>query len=318
MSGLNAQDQLEFNNARTRAFLRSILGVISGHRNDLVAWDEVKDKLKLRGMVYRGMQTVPIEKIVGSVGRYNDFDNAFLPTRNALSMRWRKINRAFYDDVSLPPVQLYKVGEVYFVLDGNHRVSVARGHGAAFIDAEVTEAETRVPPTASDLNADSLTILGEYSEFLERTRLDKLRPAQNIRFSIGGAYARLIEHVAVHRYFMGLEQRRDISEDEAVMDWYDNVYCPIVAAVRTDDILSEFPGRTEADLYLWIIDHKHFLHEASGADVSPEEAALDYAENYAPKPETPLKRVQTAVEHLAQSLSERVQPATSAAPPDED
>src|SRR5690349_13321561 len=160
------QDQFDFSTARTRAFMRAMLGVVSGRKNELLAWDAVKDKLRLRGLVARGIQTVPIEKIVGSVGRYRDFDNVFLPTRNTLSSRWRKINRAFYDDVSLPPVKLYKVGDVYFVLDGNHRVSVARGHGAVYIDAEVSEAITRVPPTTQDLNADTLAILGEYFEFL--------------------------------------------------------------------------------------------------------------------------------------------------------
>ena len=153
----------------------------------------------------RGVQTVRIDLIVGSVGRYKDFDNAFLPTKNTLVDRWRKINRAFYDDVSLPPVTLYKVGSVYFVLDGNHRVSVAREHGVVYLDAEVFEASTRVPLTAADVvDADNLEVLGDYAQFLERTHLDQLRPDQHIRFTIGGAYERLIEHIAVHRYFMGL------------------------------------------------------------------------------------------------------------------
>lgn len=300
---VTAQDQLDFSGARTKHFMRAMLGLVSGRKSELMAWDAVKDKLKLRGLVARGVQTVPIDKIVGSVGRYHDFDNAFLPTKNALSQRWRKINRAFYEDVSLPPVKLYKVGDVYFVLDGNHRVSVARGHGASYIDAEVSEAITRVPPTADDINADSLAILGEYAEFLERTQLDKLRPEQNIRFSIGGAYQRLIEHIAVHRYFMGLDLKRDINEDEAVIDWYDNVYMPIVNAVREENILKEFPGRTEADLYLWIIDHKHFLREECGCEISPDQAAADYAEQFAPRP--PLKRVQTAVGQLMHTLASR-------------
>lgn len=307
---LSPQDQLDFSSARTKAFLRSIFGVISGQKRNMLAWDDVKDKLKLGGMVYRGMKTVPIDNIVGSVGRYKDFDNAFLPTNNTLSTRWRKINRAFYDDVSLPPIQLYKVGEVYFVMDGNHRVSVAREHGATYIDAEVTEASSRVVATAEDLNADSLSILGEYTEFLERTHLDKLRPEQVIRFSIGGAYARLIEHIAVHRYFMGIDLQHDISEDDAVIDWYDNVYMPIVRAIRDENILKEFPHRTEADLYLWIIDHKHFLREAYGHDISAEDAASDYAENFAPKP--PLKRVQNAFEALVHTLTDRVQSGAGA------
>jgi hypothetical protein len=300
MSESTPLDQLDFNNARTKAFLRSVWGLVSGQRHDLMAWDEVNDKLKLRGLVSRGVQTVPIDQIVGSVGRYKDFDDAFLPVSNALSQRWRKINRAFYEDISLPPVKLYKVGDVYFVLDGNHRVSVARGHGAKYIDAEVSEALTRVPVTANDIDAGSLEILGEYGEFLERTRLDKLRPEANIRFSIGGAYERLIEHIAVHRYFMGLEQKRAIGEDAAVTDWYDHVYMPIVDAIRAEHILAHFPGRTEADLYLWIIDHLHYLKEACGCDVPAEEAAADYAEMFGSQPA--FRRVQSAVGHLVQAM----------------
>lgn len=299
----NAQDQIDFNRARTRQFLRSVWGVLSGNSRKLMAWDEVRDKLRLRGMLARGIQTVPIDKIVGSVGRYQDFDDAFLPRTGALSARWRKINRAFYDDISLPPVKLYKVGDVYFVLDGNHRISVARERGAAFVDAEVTEAITRVPVTASDIDANSLVILGEYAEFLERTHLDILRPEQNIRFSIGGGYARLIEHIAAHRYFMGLKQQREISEDEAVTDWYDNVYMPIVRAIREQDILKHFPGRTEADLYLWVSDHYHYLKETCGQEVSPDEAVADYTDLFGTK--SPIEKVQGALEHVVDRLAGR-------------
>lgn len=308
------QDNLDFRRARSKSFLRKAWSLVSGQDTQLMAWDEARDKLKLRGFIRRGMQEVPVEKIIGSVGRYRDFDNAFLPTQEVSSGRWRKINRAFYDDVSLPPVNLYKVGDVYFVLDGNHRVSVAREHGVKFIDADVQEAVTRVLVTADDIDADALVMLGEYAEFLDRTHLDGLRPDQNIRFSIGGGYARLIEHIAVHRYFMGLDHKRDISEDEAVVDWYDNVYMPIIAAIRKDDILDDFPGRTEADLYLWIIDHKHYLKESEGHDILPEEAANDYAEQYGEKP--PLTRLQTALESFVSAVGS-ILPRDDGAPPDE-
>jgi hypothetical protein len=152
---------------------------------------------------------------------------------------------------------------------------------------------TRVPVTADDIDADMLVLLGEYVEFLDRTHLDVLQPEQNIRFSIGGGYARLIEHIAVHRYYMGLDLKRDISEDEAVADWYDNVYMPIVQAIRKTGILDDFPGRTEADLYLWIIDHQHYLKEECDCEMSPEETASDYAENYGERP--PLTRLQEAL-----------------------
>jgi hypothetical protein len=113
---------------------------------------------------------------------------------------------------------------------------------------------------------------------------------------------------------MGLDFKRDISDEEAVSDWYDNVYMPIVRAIREENVLKHFPGRTETDLYLWIIDHKHFLTEASGSDITPEDAAADYARNYSPKP--PLKRMQDAVEALVHNLTEH--PLAPESEPDRD
>jgi hypothetical protein len=293
-------DLQDFRRARARSFLRYVWGMLSGRDTRLLAWDEVRDKLGLRGLIRRGVQTIPVDQIVGSVGRYGDFDNTFLPIRPELAERWRRINRAFYEDVNLPPLTVYKVGDAYFVLDGNHRVSVAREHGVHFLDAEVFEAKARVPVHVEDfIDADHLDVLGEHAHFLERTRLDQLRPAQNVRFTIGGACDRLIEHIAVHRYFMGLEQKRDITEDEAVIDWYDNVYMPIIDAVREHDILTDFPGRTESDLYLWIIDHMHYLREnCHDCDVDADAAAASYVERFGPH--SPLERMQRA---LAEILS---------------
>jgi hypothetical protein len=284
----------DFGTARRKAFWNEIMSFLSGRPNRLLSWDEVRDKLGIRGQVYRGMQAVPVDKIIGSVGRYRDFDRVFLPTQDRTADRWRSIARAHYDDVGLPPVKLYKIGDAYFVLDGNHRVSVARERGVEFVDAEVIEAGTRVPVTA-DLDAGDLEIKGEYTRFLERTRLDELRPDQRIEFTIGGGYDRLLEHIAVHRYFMGLERQRFILEDEAVCDWYDNLYLPLVRIIREKDVLADFPGRTEADLYLWIMDHQHYLREQFGPGVETEQAAEHFADHYTTRP---IKRVLHAVQDL--------------------
>jgi len=273
----------DFFEARRRAFWNEVFSFLGGRSNRLLSWDEVRGKLGLRGQVYRGVQAVPLNKIIGSVGRYRDFDRVFLPTQDRTADRWRSIARAHYDDVSLPPVKLYQVGDAYFVLDGNHRVSVARERGMEFVDAEVIEAKPKVPVTA-ELDADDLEIKGEYTRFLERTRLDKLRPDQRIEFTIGGGYERLLQHIAVHRYFMGLEQERFIPEDEAVCDWYDNLYLPMVRIIREKDILTDFPGRTEADLYLWIMDHQHYLREQWGPGVETTQAAEHFADHYTTRP----------------------------------
>ncbi len=288
------QAQVDFHTARRKAFWREVFSFLGGRPNRLLSWREVCDKLGVRGQIYRGMQTIPLDRIIGSVGRYLDFDRAFLPTQGITADRWRSIARAHYADVSLPPVKLYKIGDAYFVLDGNHRVSVARERGVAFVDAEVIEAAARVPVTAQ-MDAGDLEIKGEYARFLEQTRLDELRPDQQVEFTIGGGYEQLLEHIAVHRYFMGLEQQRFIPEDEAVSDWYDNVYTPLVRITREQDVLADFPHRTEADLYLWIMDHQHYLRERFGPGVETERAAEHFADHYTTRP---LRRIVHAVRDL--------------------
>lgn len=288
-----------YRRARRKAFWNAVLAALTGRPNQLLAWDEVKDKLQIGGQVYRGVQSVPLKQIVGSVNRYQDFDRVFLPTQEVTGERWRSISRAFYREEYLPPVQLYQLGDVYFVLDGNHRVSVAREQGKEFIDAEVVAVESRVP-LGPDLDAHDLEIKGEYAEFLRRTRLDELRPDQSIELTSAGGYRRLLEHIAVHRYFLGLEQQRFIAEDEAVQSWYDTVYLPLIKVIREQEILKEFPRRTEADLYLWIMDHLHFLRERQ-QEITAEEAAEHFAEVYS---ERPLKRALNVVQELLHSEPE--------------
>ena len=185
------------------------------------------------------------------------------------------MDRAFYEDISLPPVVLYQVGSIYFVVDGHHRVSVAKEQGQEFIEAEVRECTVKVP-VGPDLRPEDLEVLGARVEFLDRTGLDRLRPGADIQPTIPDGYARMLEHIAVHRYFMGLEERREIPEDEAVVHWYDTVYLPIVAVVRERDILREFPGRTEADLYIWVLDRQHYLFDHGHDLAPPVEAAEQY------------------------------------------
>lgn len=266
--------------ARRKAGLRALLAALTGRPNRLLRWDEVQDKLRIGGRIDRGLQTVPVDKIVGSVNRYRDFDRAFLPTQDFTAARWMNISRAYYAEEALPPVTLYKVGEVYFVVDGNHRVSVARQQGKLYIDAEVIEAHARVPLTP-DMDAADLEIAGEYAEFLERTGFDVLFPGEELRPTIAGGYHRLLEHIAVHRYFMGIEQQREIGEEEAVRDWYLNVYQPLVRIIRERELLKDFPRHSEADLYLWVMEHWHYLRE-NGVQLSAEEAVVQFMDTFAP------------------------------------
>jgi hypothetical protein len=270
----------DFSRARLKSFLNRIRSLVSGTPTRLLSYEEVKTSLHLGGPVYRGIQTVPVKQIVGSLNRYAEFDRAFKPVDDHLADRWQNVDYAFYKDISLPPILLYKVGDVYFVVDGHHRVSVAREQGQEDIEADVRECTTKVNITP-DLKPEDLSILGEKVHFLESTRLDHLRPHSRIRLTIPGGFDRMLEHIAVHRYFMGLDLKRDIPDEEAIGDWYDRVYVPIMKVIRSSKVLREFPGRTEGDLYLWVLDHQQYLAETEGQPlVKPEDAARDFLENH--------------------------------------
>lgn len=276
MSWINTLTREDFNRARRKAFFAQLLTLVNRGSNSLLSFEEVRSRLNVRGQHYLGHQTVPIGSIIGSEGRYADFDRQFAPRHDATMFRWMSIDRAHHEAVILPSIELYKIGDVYFVKDGNHRVSVARQQGQIEIDAIVTELLVDVPLSA-DLDMRRLLIAEEYSDFLDWTNLAMLRPNQQIEFSEPGGYLDLIRHVNAHRYYMGLDQGHAIERDEAVTDWYDNVYLPVVQVLRETKALRSFPGRSEADLYRWIMEHRWYLRERNGgADPGPLVATEDY------------------------------------------
>jgi hypothetical protein len=262
----------DFQRARFKAFLNSVWSTISGQPTTLLSYDEIKEKLHIGGPIYRGVQTVRVDQIAGSLNRYQEFDRVFLPASDQLAERWQSVNRAFYKDISLSPVVLYKVGQVYFVVDGHHRVSVAREQGQIYIEADVRECATRVNINA-DVKPEDLEVLESKVNFLERTSFDILLPQAYIKLTIPDGFDRMLEHIAVHRYFMGLDLKRDITEEEAIIHWYETVYEPVIKLIRDTDILKEFPGKTEGDLYLWVLDHQHYLAAKEGAPLLPPEEA---------------------------------------------
>jgi nucleotide-binding universal stress UspA family protein len=272
---------IDFRRARNQAILKEILARFTGETTELLSYEEVRQKLKMTGSSERGLQDVPIDAIVGSVGRYTDFTRDFLPRRSVNEDRWARVLTASTSMTGLDPIDVYKIGEAYFVKDGNHRVSVARQLGAPSIQAYVTEIRTRVP-LRPDVRPDDLILKAEYANFLERTHLDELRPEADLNVTIPGQYPVLEEHISVHRYFMGIDCEQEIDYLDAVADWYDTVYTPIIQLIREGGILREFPGRTEADLYLWIAEHRASLEKALGWTVRPETAIRSLVEQLDP------------------------------------
>jgi nucleotide-binding universal stress UspA family protein len=272
----------DFRRARRQAVLEQILSRLSGKSADLLSFDQVRQQLKIRGSQRRQLKEIPLDAIVGSVGRYEDFTRGFLPKGSVSQDRWVGVQVAVSGLVGLPPIEVYQIGEAYFVLDGNHRVSVARQLGATYIEAYVTELQTKVPLSPKD-QPDDLILKAEYTDFLEHTRLDQLRPQADLSVTAPGQYRVLEEHIELHHYFMGLDQQRDIPYAEAVAHWYDNVYLPVIKVIRDQGVLRDFPDRTEADLYLWASRHRGELIKELGLEIAPTLAAADLADQASPR-----------------------------------
>jgi nucleotide-binding universal stress UspA family protein len=273
----------DFYEARNKAAIQEILSRFKGGSDKLLSFEEVRQKLKIQGSSVRGLQDIPLDAIIGSVGRYTDFTRDFLPRSEVSPDRWARVKMATTSLTGLPPIDVYKIGDAYFVQDGNHRVSVARQLGAPTIQAYVTEVRTRVPLTA-DTTPDELILKAEYAEFLEQTHLDELRPEADLNVTIPGQYPKLIEHIAVHQYFMGIDLKREVDYLEAVAHWYDTVYLPITEIICDRGIMRSFPDRTETDLYLWLTEHRAALEKQLGWKIDPVDAASDLVESFQPKP----------------------------------
>ena len=266
--------------ARSKAFWHNVTHSLRGIPNELLPFSVVKD-LHLEGENYGGVKPIPIQQIVGSVDRYRDFDHYFLPRVGHTVERWAGIRQAGLEGKELPPISVYKVGEVYFVKDGHHRVSVARNAGQFYIDAEIIELSVTVPPNSTD-TLKEIIIKGEYADFLEKTQLNRVRPGHyEILFTVTGRYDVLLEHISTRQYYLGLKYQREVSREEAVGSWYDRFYKRVVDEIREHGVLRRFPGRNEADLYLWIMDHRYYLKQQYGRDVGSEQAATDFSQRYA-------------------------------------
>ncbi len=271
-----------FQSARRKATLEQLLAYVRGESTQLLSYEEVRKALRAASQIERGVQDIPLDAIVGSVGRYADFTRSFLPRHDGDAERWARVRIAVTSMEGVPPIYVYKLGDAYFVRDGNHRVSIARELGATHIQAYVTEVQTKVPLTP-DIRPDDLIIKAEYADFLERTWLDEQRPDADLSVTVPGKYQILEEHIQVHRYYMGQEQHREITLPEATAHWYDTVYLPMIETMNRLGILRDFPERTETDLYLWLCEHSESLKQWLGWDLELEAVAEDLAERFSTK-----------------------------------
>lgn len=289
---LSQESNRKFSEMRNRVFFQSVLSMFHHKSMDMLVFDDVRASLKLNHTQYLGLQDVPLSKIVGSVGRYRDFNRAFLPLSDSQENRWRGVYDLTTQGEGFPPIELFKIGDIYFVRDGNHRVSVARANDTPSIEAYVTEYATSAKLNPDD-SLDDILITAGAANFATVTQLDQLRPGHNIRLTNPGRYKYLLRHIEVHKYYREIECQCEISWEDAVASWYDNVYLPLVGEIRERAILEKFPNRTEADLYAWLVYHRQILEDIYGVGRVDDEDVVDALEEEGTA--SPIKKMERAI-----------------------
>jgi hypothetical protein len=207
----------------------------------------------------RGLQEIPLDRIRGSVGRYEDFTSAFLPRKKHLRQRWERVDVAMKAGKT-PPIEVYQVGESYFVLDGNHRVSIARQHDLETIEAYVREFLTPIG-LSPEADIDELLIKSERVDFLKK--IDQASPpaVREIVFTCPDCYGDLMDMIETYRQGLEKADENPVSFEGAVSAWYEEVYGPAKEIIQKNNLLAQFSNRTEADLFLWTWKNNEALEE---------------------------------------------------------
>jgi hypothetical protein len=194
--------------------------------------------------VNRGICSVPVNRIIGSVGRYQDFDSKFRIRPHVPSERLNNIKKAMRNGKHLPPVKLYQIKDEYYVLDGNHRVSAAKEFGHDLIDAYILE----FIPSKNTL--ENLLYL-ERSKFQDETGLP-----ESIQLTEVGQYDYLKKQIQDHQAYLNRTFGKAISLKTAAQDWYQTIYSPLLSIIETGDLIRFFPKRNPADLYAYMSYHQ--------------------------------------------------------------
>ncbi len=256
----------KWNQARRAATIKHVLGALTGDDQALVCFDEVAHRLRLKNYRYLGVRTIPTQNIVGTIGRYNDFLRGFLPTHNIKRDRWQAVAREYLKATGpgLPPIDVFKVGDAYFVRDGNHRVSVCNHLGIPFIEAYVWEYRIPLDDVSEGASLDELLLAAERQEFHEQTQLSHVRPDNNIKLTLPGGYLDLLHEINHYQGVFSNIDGVEVSFEDAVTGWYDMRYEPIMQQIERSSLLEQFEGRTSADLYVFTL-HEHAKLKANSA-----------------------------------------------------
>ena len=253
-----------YDRAKWQESMNRLSNTLQGRESEtLLELQDVQGRLALFQQSYVGVEAIRVDQIVGSVDKSEDFDDEFRPRTDRVKRRWAQIERAFPQG-DFPPIEAYKVGNTYYVIDGHHRVGVAKARGIEFIDADITELHSPYQLEPDDDLADIIH-LQQRRIFLHQSGLGRVRPNARLEFSRPVGYVKLLENLEVHGYHLLRERGEVISKEAVAADWYDNVYLKNVReieAVGLDKLMAHSPI---SDLYLWVHQRRQDLFPDGGA-----------------------------------------------------
>jgi hypothetical protein len=253
----NVDAEHDFLRARRKEVLSRLAAWLRREPDDvseILPFDEVVSALGRTGERRLGLQVIPLDSIVGSVDRTRDFDRWFRPRSGRSRERWERLARAQRRGEAIPPIDVYRVGELHFVKDGHHRVSVAHALGFRSIDAFVTEVTTKIDATGISRRGDLIT------KDLRRVFLDRVPlpgPAlATILVTTAWSYALLSEEVEAWGFRLMQQERRFLDRETVARRWYAEEYRPVVRMLAQADLIGE---RTEAEAYLHLAGQRYKL-----------------------------------------------------------
>ena len=258
-TGSPSQDaQHDFSRARRARLLADVARRLRGEPDDvamILPFEEVVDALGRSGQVDRGLQVVPLDAIVGTVDRAADFDRGFRPTTTRLRSRWERIAAAQRRGEALPPISLFQVGELYFVRDGHHRVSVAKSLGRPDIDAYVIEVKTRLQ-LGRDLRISELPLKDHERLFRERVPLDRGQRAK-ISLSDPWDFGMLAEMIEAWGFRMMQERGHFADRPEVARRWFEEEYLPVSEMLEAGGFMER--EETPAEAYMRVAAQRYLL-----------------------------------------------------------
>ena len=243
---LSSQTDEDFHKAHNKAMFNELQHFLNPDEAMLISFSDIKKMLKPKNEVYKGMMVVPIQKIVGSEGRYHDFDNRFFPRSLHLKTRWEHIDMAHIQDINLPPISLYELGGLYF------------GDNLAKMTKQVINYEKRV--------------------FYTETNFGDITDYWLLDFSTTGQYDVIYNHILTHKYYINMNKSDEISLEEAIISWFNTVYMPVIAVIDKHHVMRYFKRRTKADMYVWLIKYWDELKQKFNSEI-PLDTVADYITN---------------------------------------